>query len=485
MKLYMHPVSMVCRPVRLLKAMACLVFSCTYASAATYYVSINGADGNDGQLPASAWRTIAKVNAFPLQPGDIVLFQGSGVWHEMLAPSTNGTPAQPIVFSTFGEGYAVLNGSDNATGYAGIVASKSDHKFSNFEVKNHMSGRISVYIAGAARNSFDNLYVHDGAVGFLATNARSSSDITITNSRLLNFDNGNGGGYAIGVAPSNSNWNVSNVEAGNALDSCIWDSGTSSVYDRMNVHDCGFSPTITVGTHGLYMKGPRKTVSNSTVFHTRDSCITVRRDGAIVSGNRLDGCQIGISFFEETIVNSAMTMTRNTITNTDTGIYLNDSQYSTFNVSNNTVQQSRMGINAHSGKALRLENNVFATTTYTKYFNTSTNIPLAIGSYSGGYLERNNLFYSDSRFYAPLHPVYSVPGRWVNFATYKSLTGQGSNTIDGGSPQLDVSGIPLLGSPAIDAGTGNPAAGPILPGCNGITTYCGAAPDMGAKESPF
>lgn len=455
------------------------------ASAATYYVAPSGSDANSGQAPETAWRTVAKVNRTMLQPGDSVLFQGSATWYEMLQPSSNGTPSQPITFSTYGNGYAVLDGSNNATGYAGITASKSDQKFSNFEIANHAAGRTSVYIAGAVRNSFDNLYVHDGAVGFSATNSVASSYITITNSRLLNFNDGKGGGYAIGISPSNSYWSVSNVEAGNAQDSCIWDSGDTSIYDKMVVHDCGFSPTITVGTHGFYMKGARKTVTNSTVTHSRDSCISVRRNGSAVSDNRLDGCQIGVSFFEETSVLSTIVMARNLITNTDTGIYLNDSQYSTFNVSNNTVQQSRVGINAHNGKALNLENNNLSTTTYTRYFNTTTNIPLAIGTFTGGYMERNNLFYSDSRFYPTMHPVYSVPGRWVDFATYKALTGQGVNSLNGTAPQLDANGVPMLGSPVIDAGTASPAAGAISAGCSGSNTYCGAAPDIGAKEYRF
>jgi hypothetical protein len=115
-------------------AMFCLILSSAAASAATYYVSPTGSDAKDGTLPNTAWRTVAKVNGFALVPGDNVLFQGAGVWYEMLQPSANGTILQPITFSTYGNGSAVLNGGNGASGYAGIVASKSDNRFRNFEI---------------------------------------------------------------------------------------------------------------------------------------------------------------------------------------------------------------------------------------------------------------------------------------------------------------------------------------------------------------
>lgn len=40
----------------------------------TYYVSRNGDDQNDGRTPATAWRTLEKVSAAELLPGDGVLF---------------------------------------------------------------------------------------------------------------------------------------------------------------------------------------------------------------------------------------------------------------------------------------------------------------------------------------------------------------------------------------------------------------------------
>src|SRR5438105_2345195 len=58
-----------------LSAAASLLFA-GQAAAATFYVSPNGSDDAAGTSAASAWKTVAKVDAARLAPGDTVLFQG-------------------------------------------------------------------------------------------------------------------------------------------------------------------------------------------------------------------------------------------------------------------------------------------------------------------------------------------------------------------------------------------------------------------------
>src|SRR5437016_2944997 len=54
----------------------------------TYYVSPDGSDAADGLTAASAWQSIARVNAVDLSPGDNVLFQGGRTF---TAPPTSST----------------------------------------------------------------------------------------------------------------------------------------------------------------------------------------------------------------------------------------------------------------------------------------------------------------------------------------------------------------------------------------------------------
>lgn len=93
---------------------AFLFFALTLpTSAATYHVSTSGNDAEDGLTPASAWRSLAKVNSTKFSPGDEVRFQKGCVWFEALQPVCSGETKSPIVFTSFGEGHApIFDGSE-------------------------------------------------------------------------------------------------------------------------------------------------------------------------------------------------------------------------------------------------------------------------------------------------------------------------------------------------------------------------------------
>jgi hypothetical protein len=80
------------------------------ARATTFYVSPAGRDSAAGTSPASAWRSVARVNATRLAPGDAVLFHGGGTFAGLLKPQGSGTSASPIRFGSYGGGRANLAG---------------------------------------------------------------------------------------------------------------------------------------------------------------------------------------------------------------------------------------------------------------------------------------------------------------------------------------------------------------------------------------
>jgi hypothetical protein len=83
-----------------------LLFWTIPLSAVTYYIASNGLDSNDGRSISSPWKTLAKVNAASLKPGDEVRFERGGVWQEELRPVTSGTSASPIIYDAYGTGPA-------------------------------------------------------------------------------------------------------------------------------------------------------------------------------------------------------------------------------------------------------------------------------------------------------------------------------------------------------------------------------------------
>jgi hypothetical protein len=69
-----------------------------------YHISPAGNDANDGLSPVTPWRTVAKVNSSRFRPGDSILFQRGGEWHESLAASSSGADGSPITFADYGSG---------------------------------------------------------------------------------------------------------------------------------------------------------------------------------------------------------------------------------------------------------------------------------------------------------------------------------------------------------------------------------------------
>jgi parallel beta-helix repeat protein len=88
--------------------------SSTGTPAAAYYVDASaGNDRNDGRSPATAWQSIAKVNASSFVAGDQVLFKRGEVWREQLRNSSGGVAGKPITYGAYGSGQKPsIRGSD-------------------------------------------------------------------------------------------------------------------------------------------------------------------------------------------------------------------------------------------------------------------------------------------------------------------------------------------------------------------------------------
>ncbi len=79
----------------------------------TYYVNaIQGSDVSAGTSPASAWRSIGRVNAAAFSPGDFIKFNRGDVWYESLLIARGGTPDRWITYTSYGSGpNPLINGS--------------------------------------------------------------------------------------------------------------------------------------------------------------------------------------------------------------------------------------------------------------------------------------------------------------------------------------------------------------------------------------
>lgn len=89
----------------------------------SYFVSPNGNDANDGLTPATAWQTIAKVNATAIPAGYNVLFQAGQTFIGNLVIDAAGTILKNTIYGSYGVGRAVISAG------AGVGVNASDQSY--------------------------------------------------------------------------------------------------------------------------------------------------------------------------------------------------------------------------------------------------------------------------------------------------------------------------------------------------------------------
>ena len=448
------------------------------AAAATYYVSPAGSDGASGRSAGAAWQTVQRVNRANLGPGDRVLFQGGGVWREMLEPEGDGARGNPIVFGTYGSGKAVFTGQ-NARGYAGIaVIRRGWLRFENLELRDRAGQDVLVYLEGVHDVVFDRMLLHDAYGGFHSSPQPSSQRVTVKRSRILDMRGGDAS-HAINVPRGDTGWLVTDTEIAHVPDSCLIDLGTGSRYVRMTVHDCGFG-TSAQGAHGLYLRGPNLTVRDSHVWNARTSCVSVRFQGDRVLRNRLHDCGFGVSFFDYATAQGEIQIARNRIWDTRIGIYADNTQRIGFAITNNTI----LGGRADGARRRGHQPGLGARGPHHQHDRDRQRRPGPARR-----PHRRGLPGAQQRLPRGLGPAVHLrpePAAGVRRLPPRVRPGPGHDLADPGlvSTSRTAPNLVLLPtSPLRDRGTAASAIGPLAQRCDGgLLSFCGRAPDVGAVE---
>lgn len=108
--------------------------------AATYYVSPSGSNAAAGTSPSAPWRTLARVNAEKLKPGDRVLLQGGQRFTGELVFTKGeaGDPAKPVVVGSYGSGRARIVAD---TGSGVVIYDTAGIDVGNLIITGRASGR--------------------------------------------------------------------------------------------------------------------------------------------------------------------------------------------------------------------------------------------------------------------------------------------------------------------------------------------------------
>jgi hypothetical protein len=132
----------------------------------TYYVSAAGSDSNDGKSAASAWRTIAKVNATTFYPGDMVAFRGGDTFAGNLVPTAPGVlggRTGNVTYTSYGAGQATIS---STSGFGVEILNKSKISVTNLK------------IVGPSATSTTGVFVHTNAPGARDTIVLSGLDVS-------------------------------------------------------------------------------------------------------------------------------------------------------------------------------------------------------------------------------------------------------------------------------------------------------------------
>lgn len=80
-----------------------LLAACSTLATEYYVDSEGGCDAAAGTSEVTAWKSLDKVNAAELKPGDVVRFRRGGLWRGSLVPKS-GEPGKPVTYTTYGKG---------------------------------------------------------------------------------------------------------------------------------------------------------------------------------------------------------------------------------------------------------------------------------------------------------------------------------------------------------------------------------------------
>jgi hypothetical protein len=280
---------------RIALACALCLLAATPAGAATFYVAPGGSDRASG-TKSSPWKSIRRVNRQHLRPGDTVVLAG-GVYAGQLRLDDDGTAAAPITITSSGR--AIID--QRRSGHAAITVNAAHVRVSHLELRGiaHRPSRRSddpaVYLGRSRGVWFSDMVVRGAASSFF------NGSLVATNIRLTRVTaTGIAGAAGAGVEINNwksTGWRVTDSRFTGYGDSCILDQAGRSRFVHVTVRHCGYG-NLTYGTHGLYLKGPSAIVENSDISDIKGGQCISPRAGAVIRGNRLHHCTIGIGYFD-------------------------------------------------------------------------------------------------------------------------------------------------------------------------------------------
>lgn len=266
--------------------------------ATDYFVdSRSGDDDHSGTSAAAPWKTLTKVNAAQLQPGDRLLFRSGSAWNGILHLQASGSSDSPILVGSYDSGapptfsggcldvtgsYVVIQEIKTAEcDFAGVALAGSHNRVERCELTTSVAG---VYVkAGAGGNRILNNQIIDnnrmsvldraddndsGAFGVLLNGDETEVAFnTISGSDAFSYDYGRDGA-AIEIFGGQRNTIHHNVAVDNDAFAELGDSRAADNTLAYNLVRSSLRSSVGVVTRGDHdSRGPvlRTNLDNNTI----------------------------------------------------------------------------------------------------------------------------------------------------------------------------------------------------------------------------
>jgi hypothetical protein len=257
------------------------------AQAHQFYVDPAGNDDASGLSPASAWRTVARVNRAHLRPGDIVAFRaGRSFFGAALTPGDSGANGYPIVYTSYGNGKASL--------------------------------REGVVIDSISWVTIKRFRIRGPAEGVGSRGGPGSSHIDILDNDISYVERG-----LNSPNPDDSDWLIADNAIEHTGDSGIIAQGRSFTIVRNTIHDTGKDPEITYGKHGIYSKSANSLIEDNWITNFSSEGVSTRFHNTKIIDNVIRGGEVGIGYYrDDPEAGGVTTICGNTISGVDEGLYI-------------------------------------------------------------------------------------------------------------------------------------------------------------------
>jgi hypothetical protein len=245
-----------------------LANACAMSTTGAYYLdSSAGNDASDGMSPATAWKTLAKVNATTFQPGNKICLKAGGSWTGQLHPKGSGSSAAPIVIDMYGSGAKPLIAAGTGDLDTVYLLNQQYWEINDLEVTNKKSsvGDVrGISINGQDGGTLNHVYVRNCFVHDVTGEVNWIGGSTADNAPGVTFQTG---------------WDVSKRTGGIVFDV---QAGTGNVKTKFNdvlvegntVQDCSFGGIIFKQLDGTVHWGTRSSATSTSWFpHTN---VTIR-----------------------------------------------------------------------------------------------------------------------------------------------------------------------------------------------------------------